>query len=668
MRDITPLPGGAELDRLRGFDHNERDAQYSAGASGNFKRMPRFLSGAAYWARALLGGLALAALAWGWMSWRGDPGSLVRSASAYARRDFRGAAELARQRLKLAPDDVEAIRLLARATARLGRDAPANALFARLGTANLESEDLFLLGLGMSHAGQKESAGRLWEKGLSLQADHPEMLQQLMVLYAARNRVAEAARLAERLSHQKGWEIRGGLDLGTFRSEMNDPRGSVASLRKALELAETSSFDHDSRAYYRKLLARNLLRIAEPSEALAILRKQSEAGADSEASWLLSRALLQAGAFAEAALAVKASGAYRAEHPLELEPSPYVGETHCMACHRDQGRAVLASRHASTLVRGAPLMKLPYPVGPVPDPDLPGVTHRFQCQNGKVIVESSAKSKTFKAVVDYAFGSPEHYCSLVGRNDQGTSYIFRLSHFNAGAESGWVRTTGHFADPRDGQDYLGKPIDNLDGLYRCLFCHTTDPRAVLDRSGAVANDQAIGCERCHGPGGNHLRSIDAKLKDPAIVNPSDASADGRIRICGQCHSNHQESALPRDDPFWLRYQGTTVTWSRCYTESAGAFDCMSCHDPHHDVDRSAAHYNAKCRSCHAAQASVAMSASAGAPKTATERNSQRSVCPVSAVDGCISCHMPATRIAPLHTSFADHYIRVHREQKPASKP
>ena len=106
------------------------------------------------------------------------------------------------------------------------------------------------------------------------------------------------------------------------------------------------------------------------------------------------------------------------------------------------------------------------------------------------------------------------------------------------------------------------------------FCHTTDPKAVLDRSGPVAADRAIGCERCHGPGGHHLRAIDAKLTDPAIVNPAGAPAQGRVRVCGQCHSNHQDSPIPRHDVFWLRFQGNTVAWSRCYTESAGTFDCM----------------------------------------------------------------------------------------------
>ena len=117
----------------------------------------------------------------------------------------------------------------------------------------------------------------------------------------------------------------------------------------------------------------------------------------------------------------------------------------------------------------------------------------------------------------------------------------------------------------------------------------------------MAADRGIGCERCHGPGGNHLRAIEAKLPDLAIVNPAEAPAQGRIRVCGQCHGNRQESPLPHSIRSRLRFPGTTITWSRCYIESAGSFDCMTCHDPHRDNDRSPAHYNARCLTCHSAR-------------------------------------------------------------------
>ena len=134
--------------------------------------MPRFVLRVGYGLGVILLVSAAAGIGFGLLrtSWRGQQDDLTRSARAYAGGDFRRAAELARNRLKDAPDDREALRLLARATARLGRDAPANALFARLGSADLQAEDLYLLGLGLDRAGQKEAAGRVWETGPCLTA------------------------------------------------------------------------------------------------------------------------------------------------------------------------------------------------------------------------------------------------------------------------------------------------------------------------------------------------------------------------------------------------------------------------------------------------------------------------------------------------------------------
>jgi tetratricopeptide (TPR) repeat protein len=623
-----------------------------------------------YW-WIVLGAFALAVLGLAWANWRRDPNAMEQGASAYAQRDYRRATEVARRRLKGAPEDVEALRLLARATARLGRDIPANALFARLGSARLQAEDLYLLGLGLDRAGRKEEAGGLWEKGLALQSDHPETIAQLIIRDTAQNRLAEAAQLAERLARQPGWELRGELDLGALRAELSDPAGAAATLRRALKRPEAADLDLATRNFYRKLLARNLLRIERPEEAHPVLRKvlsdgqcQNSESKDPEVAWLLSRVALQEGAIPEAVAELQFAGSYRAEHPLEIEPGPYVGESKCAPCHKDEVRAVQASRHNSTLVRGKPLVDLPYPGRAVPDPDDPSVTHTFRSEAGQVHFETRVKDQVLHAVVEYAFGSPGHYFSLVGHDDQGHPYIFRLSHYQTERDSGWDRTTGHSADASGGQHFLGKPIDVIDGIHRCLFCHTTDPKAVLDGSSPAANDRAIGCERCHGPGGNHVRAIAAQLADRAIANPVEAPADGRLRVCGQCHSNHQESSLPRNDPFWIRYEGNTIAWSRCYTESAGSFDCMTCHDPHHDADRSSGHYNARCLTCHSAGSAAETKARPRTSDPPAERAVRGSTCPINPSDGCIACHMPPFESKPLHASFTDHYIRVHPELKP----
>lgn len=348
---------------------------------------------------------------------------------------------------------------------------------------------------------------------------------------------------------------------------------------------------------------------------------------------------------------------------MEPEPGAYVGEKTCADCHQEIARRHQSDRHASTLVRGKELARLPYPDGPIPDPDAPSVVHRFRRKGDQIRFETEAAGAVRSAVVSYAFGSPDHYVSLVGPDDGGRDYILRLSHYATARDAGWVRTTGHTADVSGSRDYLGKPLEGSDGLYRCLFCHATNPRSVLEGQGPASHDRAIGCERCHGPGELHVKAAGARLSDLAIVNPAAGTSEDRMRLCGQCHSQHLTlpSPPPRTDPYWIRFQGTTLTWSRCYTDSGGALDCITCHDAHHDVKRSEAEHVARCLDCHAPAAAPAGAKDKASPST-TGPAAHGAACPVNPTSGCIGCHMPPYESPPLHAIFTDHYIRVHPGQ------
>ena len=145
-----------------------------------------------FWSTAglLLIGLTCAGITCQWYT----SGStlLDQGRQAYARGQWSLAGDLARRHLKDSPDDPEGLRLLARLTARLGRDRPANALFARLGKDALQAEDYFLLGQGMNHAGRGEAAVGLWERALRADSGHADVLEQLAQAYTAQNRLVEA--------------------------------------------------------------------------------------------------------------------------------------------------------------------------------------------------------------------------------------------------------------------------------------------------------------------------------------------------------------------------------------------------------------------------------------------------------------------------------------------
>ena len=165
------------------------------------------------------------------------------------------------------------------------------------------------------------------------------------------------------------------------------------------------------------------------------------------------------------------------------------------------------------------------------------------------------------------------------RDDRGCS-VFLIITPPAGRD-GTCRT-GLPQRPEDPHEYLGTTLLEGDGVRRCLFCHTTNFRAVLDETGPEAADLAIGCERCHGPGGHHVAAAEAGFADLAILNPGRLPGSAVNKTCGQCHDLHDTSVIsaPRTDPVWYRFQSLALTWSRCYIESEGNLSCVTCHDPH----------------------------------------------------------------------------------------
>jgi formate-dependent nitrite reductase cytochrome c552 subunit len=162
-------------------------------------------------------------------------------------------------------------------------------------------------------------------------------------------------------------------------------------------------------------------------------------------------------------------------------------------------------------------------------------------------------------------------------------------------------------------------------------------------------------------------AIAAGFPDLAIARPALASGARVVKICAQCHAPLNRP-IDRNDPASVRFQGATLTWSRCYAESNDRLDCVTCHDPHRNADTSPAHYEAKCLTCHPAGGS---SPSPAPTPSAARRRSKRfdlaaaphaSSCPVNPRSGCIACHMPTVRDAVAHSPFTDHFIRVHPEK------
>lgn len=229
----------------------------------------------------------------------------------------------------------------------------------------------------------------------------------------------------------------------------------------------------------------------------------------------------------------------------------------------------------------------------------------------------------------------------------------------------------------ENNDYFSRGIDRT-----CVFCHN----ARMERRPGARNafvepiPNGIDCERCHGPGRLH---VDRWLRgetptgegDSAIVNPKRLTAELRMQICFQCHLGDSKSTerVARVDaaledwrpgrpiaaamvPF--RFSETTphdyglsaqvdrLLLSRCFLESQGRLECVTCHDPHVTVfrkDRPPDFFTSKCLGCHAKEACRAPAASRQA---------------TSPPDDCVGCHMRKGEPSDhRHADFTDHWIR-----------
>ena len=193
--------------------------------------------------------------------WRAIRAGDSQATRAYGEGQWAVAAELARQTLAVRKDDPAALKLLARASARLGRDTAAMAIYQRrLDEKELEAEDHLLLGLMLLRRGRNDLAGREWKKVLDAGQVSPRSLEELVRLCVKGRRWEEAILAADRLSLQPGWEARGSMMLGTIRLELNNVPGAAQLFRQALELDPAVVDRSHDPTPLRKLIARTFLR------------------------------------------------------------------------------------------------------------------------------------------------------------------------------------------------------------------------------------------------------------------------------------------------------------------------------------------------------------------------------------------------------------------------
>jgi hypothetical protein len=175
------------------------------------------------------------------------------------------------------------------------------------------------------------------------------------------------------------------------------------------------------------------------------------------------------------------------------------------------------------------------------------------------------------------------------------------------------------------------------------MCHSTVMVVEGEQVMPEASMFNVGCERCHGPGREHIEAAKAGQKGTEIYGFKNASGELMIKFCSECHRG--PGAIPdrliSTSPMTPRFVGTALAASECFKQTPGGLSCMKCHDPHAPSQKDPKHYERVCMDCHSG-------------KTLKSK-----VCSVNPRSGCIPCHMPRTVME--NTPFHNHWIHAYRD-------
>jgi hypothetical protein len=239
---------------------------------------------------------------------------------------------------------------------------------------------------------------------------------------------------------------------------------------------------------------------------------------------------------------------------VSYQPPGYVGSEACGRCHEDYYASHSETGHANILtpiVDGEPL-DLPFTEVPEPPAGYTWDDIRY---------------------VVGGYNWKAHFIDQEGYLITGDAAQYNLPNRVLDLEAGWVAY---------------QPGERVE--YSCGSCHTTGYVPLghqYDLPGFIGTwaEDGVGCEACHGPGGNHVN-------DPYLVS---MEVEEDSSQCLDCHIRTETSEIHANGVL-IDHQ---VDYEAPQAAKHRVTDCVTCHNPHQTtVHGGSNEVKTECESCH----------------------------------------------------------------------
>lgn len=370
--------------------------------------------------------------------------------------------------------------------------------------------------------------------------------------------------------------------------------------------------------------------------------------------------------------------------PPEARRAALAGSASCTPCHEEQAQAYASSHHALALaVPERSEIEARFD-GSSFATKHGGVTQFVQREGAPHAESPGADGSTSSFAVPYVSGVWPLKQYIVDAGDGKLQSLGVAWDERAQSEGGqhWFHLYGPEGIAPGDRLFFTAPAQNWNHM--CADCHSTVVErrydADVDRFDTEWSELSVGCEACHGPGAEHVKSArenpgGAPVRFAAALersepwvrtetgSPAPHRQDGaEVETCAPCHSLREpireaffahETFVDFFAPELLsqphyhgdgQVQGEVYEWgsflqSRMY--QAGV-RCSDCHEPHSGKVR--AEGNSLCVSCHDAERFDSLQHSHHQGQNAP---------------ACVDCHMPPATFMQVDER-RDHSIRIPR--------